>query len=182
MSKPRYSVWGAQDQASRWSPDHINWNDANRALQAVGADWRIWDHATTPPTDVTDADPEKKPEPWVRYVKHGSTPRGAAFFVGYGSSSVSDTPPADGSPYYRVTVERIDPEPEQPKLWVWDVRDAEWSVHADSAHPPYAEVTTCGPNGTVVNLYVTATTKTRDALRDEALSWAARAAGKGGEG
>lgn len=76
---------------------------------------------------------------------------------------------------YKITVEEVE---EDPKLWVWDVRDAEWSVHADSTHPPYAEVTTCGPNGTVANLYVTATTKTRDALRDEALSWAARAAGK----
>lgn len=57
MTEKRYGVWITQDQAIRYGPETATWREAAES-RGNEPEFFIWDHSTTPPTDVTDADPE----------------------------------------------------------------------------------------------------------------------------
>ena len=63
----RYNLWEYATEADDSDPLYIHWHDAYEDLHQAGSfgqgslhdmGFRIWDYSTTPPTDVTENNPE----------------------------------------------------------------------------------------------------------------------------
>ena len=191
----RYSVWRTAEEALSSGAYYGDWDDAKKEWLVAYPDfnYRIFDHSTNPPTDVTDADPDAEPDKrwWQCYwdYRNGYEPHE---FDGELTPAWADITYCDK----KITVARANihsateptfaefaaavkdvtgveiPQPEEPTYWHW--RRAQWSEDENAD----------GAIGVVLDSYglcdgawVYGTTADRDAKRDALLA-AAREAGK----
>ena len=202
MSERRYSVWDQECVITQKHADHVEWHGANRERQALNAgqsdyDYRIYDHSTNPPTDVTDADPEAVTEPEERWWCEWSPTKGFKAEVAYASTAggyyewerdgsaslVNAAITSTTEPTYTEFAEAVKAatgvtlpveEVEEPQWWWCVIDDPDcWHVASNQTGPwPYFRL---DPFYRDCRVY--GTTADRDAKRDALLA-AVRAAGK----
>lgn len=134
-NEKRYSVWNKVKSAIAVGPEYRTWPAAKQEVDAWRQDgchgWRIWDHATTPPTDVTDADPEAEDNgtittTWWAVGDRFNGPNDMYWEESREAAVASTFAYGRGdSRAYKVDVTATvisDPsaEPEQPRWWYWD--------------------------------------------------------------
>ena len=185
-------MWSSVGRAEESTPDWLTWDEAKREHGYWGRyGYRIWDHSTTPPTDVTDADPDAVTErtlwdcQWHSFGGFQTRPamNGPADttiewnfgcelrnVIGQVESATEPTFAEFAAAVKDVTGVEI-PQPEEPQWWTWDM-----TMQGLPAYWRKAETT----SGAQVNrcfVTVWGTRDTIDAKRDRLLA-AAREAGK----
>jgi len=133
------------------SYQYATWEAANS--ERTG-DMRIWDHSTTPPTDVTDADPDAKPEMvwwWMEWdAKIGFKPGLSGVqdkprtYIGLtldcgiiNGASVKKQFPTGYTPTIHDLNEALKPYnvqvpvPDEAKRWCWDRTYDRWQEAAE---------------------------------------------------